>query len=217
MAISLNFSSTAESATIAAPTVADGDLMIATFTSDDSEPPGASLTGWTTLHEHSHSTSVFSYQTLYKVASSESGSYNFGSVTQPNNTLHIFRDSAGGGTWSFPDDSTSEGASTSTSTTSAVAVLTDDMLLTMWGNDGNRTVSTSPSGMTLGNGATTAGQALYGYYQLITSDDPTLTKSLVWSADEQFIAGAIVIRYTGGGGGGLAVPTAVHNYRQRRV
>ena len=88
-----------------------------------------------------------------------------------------------------------------TSITAAVAVLTGDLLTCVYANDGGPTVTTPPSTMTAGWFTTAASQGTYSYYQEQGSDDAAITKTLVWSASEQAISTAVVIRDDSIGGG----------------
>ena len=198
MTVSLIYSSAGESGTVPAPTVSNGDIMIVTLYSD-SGAVGGSLSGWTEIDAHTHTSGGVGYQTLYKVAASESGDYNFGSIALPIYTVQTFRDSVGGGTWSVEDFSTSE-ADSATSTSAAVAVSTADLLYVAYSNDGGRTVSTAPATMTAAGGLLLAARALVSYYEIMSAPDATATRTLVWNSTEQVIAGAAVIRYTVSGG-----------------
>ena len=200
MTISLNYSDSQRGATFAAPTVADGDIMIVTMMSD-SGAVGGSLLGWTSIHDREHASATLGYQSLYKVASSESGGYTFSVTGCDIGLIHIFRDSVGGGTWSLPDDSTNE-ADSATGTTAAVANSTDDVMFVAYANDGNRSVTTPPSGMTAGEGfQQDSSRAMFSYYEILSSGSGSDTRTLVWSASEQIINAAIVARYTVAGGG----------------
>lgn len=200
MSISLVYSDIAFSMTIPAPTVSDGDIMIASFVNDVGDGiVGASLAGWAAIHDREHAGASLGYQSMYKVASSESGSYAF-SGTGDAATIHIFRDSVGGGTWSIPDDSTAEATST-TADTAAVAVTTDDAIFCVFTNDGAKAVDTAPSGMTLGEATNSDGSyAIFCYYEFISSPDASDSRQLIWGASDQIVQGATVIRYTAAGG-----------------
>ena len=193
MALSLVYSDIASSMTIPAPTVSDGDLMLVSFVNDGGTV-GASLTGWTSVQDREHAGVTLGYETLQKVASSESGDYAFSGSGQQS-TIHIFRDSVGGGTWSIPDNATSEATDTD-GVTAAVADSTDDVIFCAFTNDGAKTVSTAPSGMTAGEGNAGGSESIFCYYEVLTSPNAADTRTLVWSGSDQIVQGAIVLRYT---------------------
>jgi len=173
--------------------VQDGDLLVATLSSDNTSIGYTPPAGFSLLGSHSHSSDLLDEYTYTKTAASEAGTYDFGNTDfWYKGSLSVFR--ATTGTLSAAAFTPVQGNS-ATAITNSVSVVAGDAVLSVYANDSAYTVTTPPAGMietsfqTGGSGSS----ALAAYYEIVGADNATRTDTLVWSSTEQIISSAIVV------------------------
>ncbi len=195
---SSNFSNSASSLTVSKPSgTVEGDLLVAWLTHDDagtlsdaSAPDGS----WTQM-AYPGTISAFDSHSWYKTASdSEPSTYTFSQTSGSANDiiLHVaaFYNTLGIGTWTLEDSLWNFSGNTIAKDTITVTGVDDGVLVVGFGNDGARTVSSAPAGMTkirtsgaAGCDDTVASASQASYYQLL--DAGVVSKSLTWSAVDE--------------------------------
>ena len=194
MTISLKYAADMDSnGVIVAPTVSDGDLMIVEVTTDSGTPAITLPAGWIEEQALSHTVATLTVNTFSKVASGESGSYDFSSSAAVYGGIAVYTTDTGGAL-SVAAKGINE-ADTSTSTSPSLAALSGDMLHALFASDEGTAVTTAPTGMTsIPEIIGAVSQNNEAYYELLSADDAALTRSLVWNGTGQMITGALVIR-----------------------
>jgi hypothetical protein len=182
---------------------ASGDILIASIM-DDASGSDWTLSGWTVLDyiESGSSRLTILYHEL-TAAPDASYSFDASSITYRCGVLSVWRKTTG--TWNFVTqtgslDYTEEAGSGSTTLQmDATDSVTDGMLITSWGNDGSRTVTSSPGSQTPIRYESRTSVALAVYYES-TSDTGT-EDSITWSASDEMTN--ISFALTEGGGSSI--------------
>ncbi|MCI0401405.1 MAG: DUF2341 domain-containing protein [Gammaproteobacteria bacterium] len=189
-----------------------GDLMIATAVHDGGNTNGISApAGWIRLQPAGappYGAEDMRTHTWYKVAgASEPSTYTFtmgGSTLAPMIVqIASFYSTSGVNVngWTLQDSSYNyEAIADTVSATTSVTSTTSSLLFAAFSNDGSRTVTSAPSGMTLLNAVTdsttTPSLSLASYYENVATP-AAQTRQLTWAgATEQLAAVAAIFSWT---------------------
>lgn len=192
-----NSTAAGASLSIAMPTgTQDGDIMIAAIV-DDTTGQTWSPSGWTLIGDIDDG--MMHLMLFYKIASSESGPYAFDAGESGVNfvcvgVISTFRKT--GGTWDV-DQAYAENNVNNTNTaitTTAITTTDNSIMIVASGNDGGKTISSGPDGMTL-SGDVLGASAVAGamYWQVYTTGSADVTKTVTWSAPDEITSIAACI------------------------
>lgn len=213
MTISFVASDEAEGTIVpAAPSVADDDFLIALLFTDNNNLNVTPPAGWSLVHSLEHSGASLESAIYTKVASSESGSYNFNGAGNSTSHIIVLRSSVAG-TFSVATESILQVNSSATSTNTAIAALDEDMMIFYVCNAAGFTVSTAPSSMTEAEVTQYGSRAAASYYELLTANDASYSKTLTWSGSNQSIVSALAIRHAPDGGATTILPFIAKYFR----
>lgn len=209
-----NNTSTSGTITITTPTgTVDGDMMVVFLGADTRDgvdwdnPPDLNTTNvFTTLYEGEDGSTHSWCVAYYEVSGTPAASYDFEGINgNLAGVLLTFQKS--GGTWVTPVAGTHASATNGVSanaTTSSLTANAGDAVACGFGNDGGRTISSGPSGMFQTSEQVNGTYSMTGYYQ-DNIGAGAFTKTLTYSTSDDFSAMCVLLRQSGGAGGGQPI------------